>query len=196
MGHSFIGPSCASERKPWAGTAQFYHSHTEASNNVRRGRGRSRNRRLLPVQGGQATRLVLQLPLSVVKGCNQAAPGRRGEGGSGLSDLGYFQGEAVSLNCLVELVQEALRFGRASAENDRYRLVDLRHTLSLCQRSPQVLDQVLNHLVIINMKSALIFVLGSCGEIQAFLLYDSNPGRQLAGDGGNAAGKICSGLAR
>src|SRR5262249_8870692 len=45
-------------------------------------------------------------------------------------------------------------------------------------------------------KSALIFVLGSCGEIQAFLLDDSNPGRHLAGDGGNAAVNIVSGLAR
>src|SRR5262249_7923540 len=75
--------------------------------------------------------------LSVVKGGNQAASGRGGEGRSGLSDLGYFEREAISLNSLVELVQEALRFGGASAEDDRYWLVDLGHTLGFGQSSAQ-----------------------------------------------------------
>src|SRR5262249_44687220 len=118
------------------------------SNTVRRTRAPVRIGVLWPQE---PLKRPLYIRLSVVQGGNKATSRCGGERRSSLSDLGYFEREAISLNRLVEFVQESLRLGSTTAEYDRYGLINLGHVLGFGQGAAQAFYQLLYHFVVVDM---------------------------------------------
>src|SRR5215470_474913 len=105
-----------------------------------------------------------------VQGRDKTAARGCGERIFGEPDFRHLQREAVALDDLTKLVQEPFWFCGPAAQDDRDRLVDLWKILCRGKLAANRLDKRQRHVLVVDVKRALVFVLRRTRQIEALFL--------------------------